>query len=328
VKARATCLVGDLLASGPKPDFKKALALHMQALQSADSLCSDPHPAIRVAAKEVKVDAFLGAAHDIAWGEWKDKATAVPRWLDSAKAVAEDLAGNEGGSQEQLFHVHARALAAYVGMRSDVDPAPTANAIVETGEKLIAAARDSGRKARLQWELGMALYDAVQVCQMRSETDNALKFGEVAAAYLADAVKVKPSTASGYLLGRLYFRLGTLYSMQKRDYKAAVAWFDKAVPLLERAAPEDLGGDLGRQGEAFVGMGVSYWEIGQREQGVALTKNGIKWMEQAAKQGTLERSTLAKPYSNLAAMHRKLGDDASADHFHEMADRVKSEKLR
>ena len=56
--------------------------------------------------------------------------------------------------------------------------------------------------------------------------------------------------------------------MHDRDHKAAVAWFDKAIPLLEKATPEDLAGDLGRQGEAFVGMSVSYWEIGQTDQAV------------------------------------------------------------
>ena len=38
VKARALCLVGDLLASGPKPDYKKALSFHTQAMQIADPL--------------------------------------------------------------------------------------------------------------------------------------------------------------------------------------------------------------------------------------------------------------------------------------------------
>ena len=69
VKARALCLVGDLLASGPKPDYKQALSFHTQAIQIADPLTRDPHPAIRLAAKEVMIDAHLGAAHDIAWGE-------------------------------------------------------------------------------------------------------------------------------------------------------------------------------------------------------------------------------------------------------------------
>ena len=51
-------------------------------------------------------------------------------------------------------------------------------------------------------------------------------------------------------------------------------------------------------------------------------------MEQAVKQGTLDRSALAVPYGNLAAMHRKLGADDQADHFQELASRVKEEKLK
>ena len=328
VKARATCLVGDLLASGPKPDFKKAIAFHTGAIQIADPLSSDPHPAIRVAAKEVLVDAYLGAAHDIAWGEWREKPKAVARWLDRAVAVATDLVANEGGSEEQLFRVYARALAAYVGVRGNIDPAPAAKVVAETGEKLVAAARDPGRKAQLQREVGMALYDAVQVWQMRAEHDNALKYGETASGYLASAVAAKSSPVAMSLLGRLYFRLGMIHAMRDHDHKTAVALFDKAVPFLDRVSPEGVAGDSGRQGEAFVSMSVSYWEAGQRDKAVELTQKGIRWMEQAAKQGTLDKSFLAVPYSNLAAMHRKLGADADADRYQEMASRIKGEKLK
>ncbi len=82
------------------------------------------------------------------------------------------------------------------------------------------------------------------------------------------------------------------------------------------------------RGEAFVGMGVSYWEAGQHDKAVALTSKGVEWMEQAVKQGTLNRSALAVPYSNLASMQRKLGDKDQAKHFQEMANRLKSDKLK
>ncbi|MFZ1933235.1 MAG: tetratricopeptide repeat protein [Thermoguttaceae bacterium] len=328
VKARATCMVADLLASGPKPDFKKALTIHTQALKLADPLSSDPHPAIRLAAKEVQIDAYLGAAHDIAWGEWKDQPRAVARWLERAKAVADDVVLKEGGSPEQLFRVYTRSLAAYVGLRDAIDPAPAADGLIAAGEKLIAEARDPGREARLQWELGMALYDAVQICQMRSESDNALKYGEAAAGHLARAIKARPSSTSTFLLGRLYFRLGAIHAMSKHDHQTAVRWYDKALPLLERATPEDLAGDVGRQGEAFVGMGVSYWETGQHDKAVALTSKGVAWMEQAVKQGTLDRISLVVPYGNLASMQRKLGNREQAQHYQEMASSLKSETLR
>ena len=194
MKARATCLVGDLLASGPKPDFKKALAFHTQAIQIADPLSSDPHPAIRVAAKEVLVDAYLGAAHDIAWGQWKDKPKAVAPWLDRAVAAATDLVANEGGRRGAAFpRLRPRAGGLCRPARRNRPRAGRQGRASRSGEKLVAAARDPGRKAQLQWELGMALYDAVQICQMRAEHDSALKYGETAAKCLAQAIEANPS---------------------------------------------------------------------------------------------------------------------------------------
>lgn len=328
IKARALCLVGDLLASGPKPDYKQAIAMHTQALRLADPLTTDTHPAIRVVAKEVLIDAHLGAAHDIAWGDWKEKNKAVARWLERGLAVAEDLVKNEGGHEEQLFRVYARAMAAYVGIRGEIDPEPTVNAVIGTGEEAITAARDAIHKAQLQWDLGMALYDAVQIAQMRSDHVNALKYGEQAAEYLAKANEVKQSPSSAYLLGRLYFRLGTIHAIRDKDHRAAIVWFDKAVPLLEGASADEVSNDLGRHGESFVSMAVSYWEAGQRQKAVAMNEKGIASMEQAVKQGTLEKSALVVPYSNLAAMHRKLGATEKAERFQDLARRMKKENVK
>ena len=88
-----------------------------------------------MAAKEVLIDAHLGAAHDIAWGEWKEKDKAVARWLERAAGRGRRLVNNEGGSQEQVFRVHIRALAAYVGVRGGIDPEPTVKAVVGHGRR-------------------------------------------------------------------------------------------------------------------------------------------------------------------------------------------------
>ena len=42
-------------------------------------------------------------------------------------------------------------------------------------------------------------------------------------------------------------------------------------------------------------------------------------MEKGVKDGTMEQETLRVPYTNLATMHRFLGDDEQADAFDEMA---------
>jgi len=328
VKARALCLLGDLAASGPKPDYKKALQFHTQAVEGAGGLTADPHPAIRLAAKEVLVDAHLGAAHDIAWGNWKQKEAAVSRWLAQADAFAADLVEKEGRNPELRFRVSTRALAAYVGVRGKLDPGNWADAAIRTGKELIAATEDPVRKARLQWDLGMALYDALQTYQMRSDHDTALKYGEWAIEYLEQGEQEKQSPTTGYLLGRLYFRLGAIHAIRDDNHRAAITWFDKALPLLEKPLPNEAFADQGRHGETFVSMGVSYWEAGQREKAVEVTGRGLEFMEQAVKQGTLDEKALTVPYTNLASMHRQLGRKDKAQQFEEMAAKLQDGKLR
>lgn len=328
VKARALCLLGDLAASGPKPDYKKALQFHTQAVEEAGALTADPHPAIRLAAKEVLVDAHLGAAHDIAWGNWKQKEAAVSRWLAQAEAFAADLVEKEGRNPELRFRVSTRALAAYVGVRGKLDPSNWADAAIRTGKELIAATEDPVRKARLQWDLGMALYDALQTYQMRSEHDTALKYGEWAIEYLEQGEQEKQSPTTSYLLGRLYFRLGAIHAIRDDNHRAATAWFDKALPLLEKPVPNEAFADNGRHGETFVSMGVSYWEAGDRQKAVEVTERGLEFMEQAVKQGTLDEKALTVPYSNLASMHRQLGRKDKAQQFEEMAAKLQDAKLR
>jgi tetratricopeptide (TPR) repeat protein len=328
VKARALCLQGDLLASGTEPDYKSAIQYHMQALQLAEPLAANRHPAIRRAAKEVLLDAHLGAAHDIAWGVWKHKQEAVTKWLERADLLAKDLIENEGRGGELRFHVCTRALAAYVGMQGQLDPEQWTQQALLAGEQLITATKDPDRQAQYQWELGMALYDALQVYQMRDDHQRALKYGEAAVKYLEDGDRQKQTPTTNYLLGRLYFRLGAVHAIRDQDHAAAVAWFDKAVPLLDKPLPKEAARDLGRHGESFVSMGVSYWESGNQDKAVELTQRGVELIEQAVKQGLTGAAALAVPYDNLAAMNRQLGRDQEADQFQEMAAKIKGTTTR
>lgn len=327
VKARAICLLGDLASSSASPDFKQAIDQHSKAIQLADSLAADPHPAIRIAAKEVLIDSHLGAAHDVAWGPWKEKDKAVPRWLDQAMALAEDFIKNEKGDESQRFRVYTRGLVACVGSRGAVDPTPYVDGAAREGKALIKAANDANRKAQLQWELGMAFYDALQVAQIRGQHDAAMKYGESAIENLEQTQK-KRTPSSEYLLGRLYFRMGAAYALRDQNHRAAVTWFDKAIPLLNRPLPAEAASDLGRHGETFVSMGVSFWESGQRERAVELTQTGVELMQKAVKQNLMDESALSVAYGNLAAMHRSLGQTENAERFESMASQSRAKTQR
>ena len=328
VQARALCLLGDLISSGPNPDYSKAIEYHTQAIQTADPLAVNRHPAIRLAAKEVLIDAHLGAAHDIAWGSWNEQKLAVSRWLDRAAAFAEEYIENDGGSVEQRFRVAHRALAASIGLKGTLDPTEWADAALRSGQELIAATTDDARQQQIKWQLGLALYDAVQICQMRSEHDLAFRYGQQAVQYLEQGIVGKTDPEQNYLLGRLYFRLGAIQAVGEGNHQVAINWFDKASVLLEQATVQIAPQEAGRLGDTFISMGVSYWEVGQHQRALTLTERGVGLVELGVDSGSLDQSALEVPYSNLAVMHRRLGQNNEADRYRDQASRLKKSAKR
>ena len=69
----------------------------------------------------------------------------------------------------------------------------------------------------------------------------------------------------------------------------------------------------------LVSMGVSYWQIGEKNRALSLTQNGVSLVEAAVEAGILARSTLGVPYGNLATMYQKLGETANAAKYSELA---------
>jgi tetratricopeptide (TPR) repeat protein len=323
VMARALCLLGDLTSAGPNPDYPRAIEYHTQAIKTADPLAVNRHPAIRLAAKEVLIDAHLGAAHDIAWGNWNEQSLAVTRWLDRASAFAEEYVENDGGSVEHRFRVAHRALAASIGLAGDLDPTEWADAALGSGQELIASITNDTQKQRTQWQLGVALYDAVQVYQLRSEHDLAFRYGQKSVKYLEQGIIGTTDPAEHYLLGRLYFRLGAIQAVGEGNHKIAINWFDKAGALFEQVADQIAPQEAGRLGDTFISMSVSYWEVGQHQRALDLTGRGADLIKFGVNNGSLERSALEVPYGNLAVMHRRLGQDREADKYHQEALRAK-----
>jgi tetratricopeptide (TPR) repeat protein len=318
VKARALCLLGDLAGSGTQPDYRKALACHTDAIKTADPLINSPYAAVRLPAKEVLIDAHLGATHDIAWGPWNRKEPAMNKWLVRAAAVAEDMIQNEKASQEYRFRVAARALTAYVGIQGKLDPGSWVEQVSKAGQAMIAAAPDTAARQQIQWDLGMALYDAVQLYQLRRENETALREGRQAVEFLRQGLARRADSPSdNYVLGRLYFRIGALHAAQP-DHRAATSWFDKALPVLDRALGRIDPAEKGRLGETLVSMAVSYWETGERDRALEMTTRGVGLMEDGAKDRP-DPPALDIAYSNLSSMYRRLGRLEEAKRYQEKA---------
>ena len=124
---------------------------------------------------------------------------------------------------------------------------------------------------------------------------------------------------SELLVGQLYFEIGAVYAVLKQDHKSAAQWYDKAVPLL--TAPQPVSDLLTPQleGEELVSMGVSYWQIGEKDLAMDLTLNEHTMTQQAVDRGVLPKSSLAVPYGNLATMYKQLGQTGDAAKYAELA---------
>jgi tetratricopeptide (TPR) repeat protein len=288
-------------------------------------LAGAPKAALRRAAKDVLLDAYLGAAHDIGHGRWQYQSSVVPKWLGRALAVADDIIAAEHGDAEVRLRVFEEALAALAGIAEPPDAARWIQGATELGAVVVRQAADPAHKAHVAWRLGVALGDATEIEAARGSPEQALRLGNLAMVYFEQGeTAAKNLPTQDYLRGWLCFRMGAIQVAERSDHKQALGWFARAVPLLESPAPASAAVNAGRHGETFVSMAVSYWELGQRSEALRLTEQGLKLMERASTEGQLAAAALAVPYANLSRMHELLGDARQAKTYADMATRAQA----
>ncbi|MEX2558787.1 MAG: hypothetical protein WD403_02680, partial [Pirellulales bacterium] len=316
VHARALAQLGDQLAASRHRDYQGALEYHLQAIRLAQPLAGDRQASVRRSARRTLIEAHLAVAQDIAWGQWQQKEEVVPKWLERARRIADESVAVEGLHAELRLRVEAQSLAACVGVRGKIDPAQFARQALETGRQAIDQCADPLRRQRLQWQLGLAMYDALQAWHVRGQPDEALRYGRLAVDSLEQGMPGRQeSTGDAYLLGRLYFRLGSIYAQDRQQHGPAIAWYEKAIPLLQQPVPPSALGDTGRQGETLITAALSYWTEGDRDKAVQLTSYGVELMEQAVGEGLLPARSLSVGYANLATMYRELGRAKEASNY-------------
>ncbi|MDR1925241.1 MAG: hypothetical protein LBQ66_12800 [Planctomycetaceae bacterium] len=324
-KARVHCALGDFYRNGQKPDCETAYRHHAAAIEIAKELMEHANPTIRQTAKDILFEARLSAARDVAWGHWKGKERAVDNWIASARLIANDsemIAARRFSAEYQL-RLSICELACQVAMATANDVEPYVKEVIQTSDKLLSQTNDPILVRKLKWETGLAIYDAVQIYQLRERYLHALKYGELAADYMEAGVRRRANDTDLYLLGRLYFRLGTIHALGNKNHRAAIEWFDKAKPVFERLLPKINPEELGRLGESFVSMGVSYWLTNQRGEAVKLTEMGLRQIERGVKLGFTKESAFAIPYSNLQNMYNELGDPEKAKQYQNLSSSIK-----
>jgi len=323
--ARAYCQWGDCVGAAQDRDYQQALQLHMQAIKLVQPLTTSPQANTRRAAKEILLDVNLGVAHDIGWGRWNQKSKVVPKWLEKAATLADDIVSNEQGSPELQLRVYQRGVTALAGISDPPDPTKWIQGLTSLGAKALDEAQDPVYKSHVAWHLGVALSDGVEIENALHQSDKALELGSLAmTCFEQGEAAAKRFPTYDFLRGRLYYRLGAIFAIERADHKQAAGWFEKAVPLLESPVPPCSIFDPARQGETLVSMAVSFWELNNRREALRLTREGVKLMEQAAEEGLMSRAALAIPYGNLASMHEQLGEAQEAQRFADMAARLEA----
>ena len=232
---------------------------------------------------------------------------------------------NEQGAPELQLRVYEGAVTALAGISEPSDPTKWIQGLTSLGAKALDDAKDPVYKAHVAWQLGVALSDGVEIENALHQSDKALELGSLAmTCFEQGEAAAKRFPTYDFLRGRLCYRLGAIFAIERADHKQAIVWFEKAVPLLESPVPPCALFDPARQGETLVSMAVSYWELSNRREALRLTREGVKLMEQAADDGLMSKSALAIPYGNLASMHEQLGESQEAQRFADMAARLET----
>jgi tetratricopeptide (TPR) repeat protein len=320
VRAQALHEMGKLAALGDVEIASKAIAFENRAITLADSLATSKNIKERRAAKRVLIEAHLAVARQIARQDYDNKLISVLEWIARASGLAEDMIAHDDGSLEMRLLVAHESLEALANFKPTKDPGPFVSEAEETASTLADQCSDSLWRRRIQWELGQTYFQAVRIEHLRLQPASALRYGQLAIENLADGAAQRQAVYdSEQLVGRLYFHIGVVHAVQKQDHRTAAQWYDKAMPLLTAPRPASTLLAPGHDGEELVSMGVTYWQIGEKDHAIDLTLNGAELVEKAVDSGNLQKRSLAVPYGNLATMFEQLGEKDDAAKYSELA---------
>jgi tetratricopeptide (TPR) repeat protein len=200
------------------------------------------------------------------------------------------------------------ALAAGGRLSPPINPEPWVNEAEEAVADLEHKLDNATARELLNWRLGLAYYYAAEIQHRRGESDLAIKYGELADSTLSPLAELRSDVPdTQYVLGRLYFQIGAVYAVHRQDHEQACQWYDRAANLLVAEVPLTPLANPGQHGDALVSMGVSYWEIGQRDHAYELTQKGVEFVQEGVTEELLAAETLSVPQGNLKAMARALG---------------------
>ena len=326
VRAQALNEMGLLASLGSQKVARRAMPLHSKAIEIADSLTVGQDAVVRLAAKQLLVEAHLAVAVEISIGDWQQKDESVPQWIERASALAEAMIDEDRAYLPLRLQVAVSSLAAAANLEKPINPLLWIEEAEKTVAEINGGVTDSLTADQFDWQLGLVYFHGSQIEHRRSKPNSAIKLGELAEQQLAELAKDRdemPDTA--YLLGRLYFQIGAVHAVHFEDHDRACQWYDQAVERLLSPVPVTTMAAPQQHGDALVSMGVSYWSQDERAKAIEVTEAGVELIEQAVESGLLEADMLIVSYSNLAAMHEAQGEEEPAALYQRLAREITDE---
>jgi len=323
VAAQVERMLGRLELESATPDYQKAVKYFENAIRKSAPLMANRSQSIQRASREVLLDAHVGTAVAIAKGTWQQKGRVIPKWLARGEALVAELNADSDEHDSLDIQLCRGALAAAAGAPDAVDPLPWVKRLLQTRDRMGTELTDPWRRRQIDWEIGHGLSDALSASQKRGEAADMLDNATLTVAFLERGAEQREiSDADRATIGELLFRIGILHSLQHGDHATAVTWFDKVQPLWQNNPCFGAGGDIGRLGESYVSMAISYWQVERREDALSLCSNGVECMVEAVDRHQLSEQALAVGYGNLAMMYSEQGEEEQAKNYAEMASRA------
>ena len=329
VTAQTARMLGRVELAAKPADYQKSVAHFEEAIRKATPLGTNQSKAIQKAARDVLLDAHLGTALAIARGTWQQKGRVIPKWISRSEALVGDVAADNPDRARLELELCRGALAAAASCAEGVESLPWVKRLLEAREQLDAQIQDQWRRRQVDWEVGLGLNDAIDASLKRGDASDMLENATLTAAYLERGAEQRELIdADRRKVGDLLFRIGILHSLQHGAHATAVTWFDKVVPLWEGNSTFQEQGELGRLGESFVSMAISYWQVERRDDALTLSRKGVDLMVEAVDQEQLAERSLAVPYGNLSTMYAEQGNDEQSKTYAEMASRAEAAETR
>jgi tetratricopeptide (TPR) repeat protein len=143
-----------------------------------------------------------------------------------------------------------------------------------------------------------------------------MRYGQKAIDHLERGIHNRNDVIELYRLANLYYQMGRIQATGLSNDNEAISWFTTAIPLFQQVEPHLDDYEQPRLGEIYVSIGVSYWNIGEKEYALKISEYGIEKLVEAVEQKIVPEKILSIPYENLSAMYEKTGHKEKAENYY------------